>query len=262
MVSDEKKTVLLVDDDASLLLTLGDFLGYEGYNVVSADCGEQALKVLEHTTPDIIILDMSMPGMGGIGFLKEISTVEGKPKYPVLVLTARANMAEFFADVEVDGFVAKPCDPDDLLLEVSRILFLRCGEQQEPGPKREARKTKLLLGEDDAAISAVLVRACAEDGHVVDAVKKGPEVLERAIVERPDVVVVKLVLANMNGDAVAEMLHEMPHTRGIPIVLYDDSSADVSADRFTGAGNGIKRFVRGNSSAILLAAVRDVIEVD
>ena len=44
MVSEEKKTVLLVDDDTSLLLTLSDFLGFEGYHVVTADCGEQALK--------------------------------------------------------------------------------------------------------------------------------------------------------------------------------------------------------------------------
>ena len=100
-----KKTILLIDDDTSLLVTLSDFLRFEGYDVTTADSGEQGLKRLKTLEPDLIILDMSMPGMGGIGFLKEISVV-GKPKHPVLVLTARANMAEFFADIDVDGRIA------------------------------------------------------------------------------------------------------------------------------------------------------------
>lgn len=122
-----KRKILIIDDDASLLTTLSDFLSFEGYDIATADSGEEGLARLESLTPDLIILDMSMPGMGGVGFLKAISDARGKPSHPVLVLTARANMAEFFANVDVDGFVAKPCDPNDLLMEVARIIFLRSG---------------------------------------------------------------------------------------------------------------------------------------
>jgi CheY-like chemotaxis protein len=259
MAEEEPKKILLVDDDTSLLTTLSDFLGFEGYEVVTADSGEQGLKRLAKMVPDLIILDMSMPGMGGVGFLKEISSETGKPKYPVLVLTARANMAEFFSDVDVDGFVAKPCEPNDLLMEVARILFLRSGTAGGEAAPAPVQKKKVLIGEDDGGISQRLANAFAGAGWVVNAASKGPEVMERAIVERPDVIVIKLVMAGMNGDAVAQMLSEMPNTKGIPVVLYDDSDAKVPETKFTEAGIGIKKFIRGNSSDALMKAAASLV---
>ena len=117
-----QRKILLIDDDPSLRVTVGQFLRFEKYDVTTAESGEAALEVLKTLRPNLIILDMSMPGMGGIGFLKSIMK-DKKPAYPVLVLTARSQMAEFFADIEVDGFLTKPADPDALLQEVARILF-------------------------------------------------------------------------------------------------------------------------------------------
>jgi len=256
--TNRKKKILLIDDDASLLVTLSDFLKFEGYEVVTADSGEQGLKRLEKMTPDLIILDMSMPGMGGVGFLKAISSETGKPAYPVLVLTARANMAEFFATVDVDGFVAKPCDPQDLLMEVGRIIFLRSGEKPQPGEVRFG-STKVLLGEDDPVVSENLTTAFVDAGFLVDHATKGGDVLERAIVGKPDIIVVKRVLASMNGDAVAAMLKEMPNTRDIPVVLYDETDTGGGVGRYEKPGTGIRKFVSSNNSVVLLQAVRAVI---
>src|ERR1035437_781835 len=214
-----KKKILLIDDDASLLLTLSDFLTFEGYEVTTADSGEKGLTKLASMTPDLIILDMSMPGMGGVGFLKEISS-GGKPKHPVLVLTARANMAEFFANVDVDGFMAKPCDPDDLLMEVGRIVFLRSGADAQHAEQGVAVQKTILIGEDDRVNNERLGAAFVSAGYEVDSVFSGPEAVEKAIVLQPDIIVVKAVLANMNGDVVARMLQEMPKTKNIPIVLF------------------------------------------
>src|SRR5574344_3007005 len=119
-----KRKLMLGDDDPSLLETLGDFLTFEGYDVQCATSGEDALVKMRPFQPDLIILDMSMPGMGGKGFLDRITNPDdGTTLYPVLVLTARAAMAEYFANKNIAGFIAKPCDPPDLLLEVGRILF-------------------------------------------------------------------------------------------------------------------------------------------
>lgn len=254
-----KKKILLIDDDTNLLITLSDFLAFEDYDVTTADSGEEGLKKLKSLHPDLIILDMSMPGMGGIGFLKEISLANGKPRYPVLVLTARANMAEFFANVSVDGFIAKPCDPNDLLMEVGRIIFLRSGgdDDKVEGKNRNVKKT-VLIAEDDGGVRTRLVDVFSGAGYIVDSVAKGPEVLEKAIVQQPDVIVMKLVLSRMNGDAVAQMLKEMPNTSSIPIVLYDNSSSAAGESKFTQAGTGIKQFVRSDDSKSLLAAVEKV----
>jgi CheY-like chemotaxis protein len=259
MESRTKKKVLLIDDDTSLLVTLSDFLRFEGYEITTAESGEQGLKKLEQLLPDLIILDMSMPGMGGIGFLKEITLPNGKPKYPVLVLTARANMAEFFANVDVDGFIAKPCEPNDLLMEIGRILFLRGSREPAPGTDKLHEKQRVLIGEDDATINEALVHAFAREGYVVDSVAKGPEVVEKAIIGRPAVIVMKLVFENMNGDAVADLLREMENTRSIPIILYDDSGTAVRENRFLMSGGGVKRFVRTSDPFRLVEVVKDVL---
>jgi CheY-like chemotaxis protein len=226
---------------------------------VTAESGEQGLKVIEKMTPDLIILDMSMPGMGGVGFLKEISSSDGKPQHPVLVLTARANMAEFFANVDVDGFIAKPCDPNDLLMEVARIIFLRSGALDESETAVHKERKKILIAEDDDVIREELVEAFANGGFIVDAVSKGPEVLEQAIVQRPHLIVMKRVLASMNGDAVAQMLKQMPNTMEIPIVLYDDTNSGVLASKFVESGTGICRFLKTSDAAVLLQASKEAL---
>ncbi len=254
MQNQERSKVLLIDDDTSLLVMLGDFLRFEGYDVATADSGEDGLKRLEAVRPDLIILDMSMPGMGGIGFLRAISDADGKPRHPVLVLTARANMAEFFADVDVDGFIAKPCDTQDLLNEVARIIFLRRGNRQtEKLPGNQPRR--LLLGEDDAVLAERLAQVLSEEGYKVEWAASGPEAMEKAIVNRPDVVVCKLILRGMNGDVLANMLRDLPSTSAMPIVLYDDSGSAASEEHYMRGGTRVKALVRNRNPASIAGAV-------
>lgn len=257
-----RRRILLIDDDTSLLTTLSDFLRFEGYDVVTANSGEQGLKRLASVDPDLVVLDMSMPGMGGVGFLREITGEDGRPQHPVLVLTARANMAEFFADVEVDGFVVKPCNPNDLLMEISRIIFLRGGEEVAEGPVAAGAmaSSKILLGEDDGGVRKRLAKGLEDAGYEVVEVAQGPETMEKALIEKPDLIVMKLVFAGMNGDAVAKMLKEMPTTRGIPIILYDDSISQKPESKYVDAGTGVRKLVRDSNAASILDAVRAVLK--
>ena len=232
MATQEKSKILLIDDDASLLVTLRDFLSFEGYEVITADSGEQGLERLKDYEPDLIIVDMSMPGIGGIGFLKAISGPTGKMKYSVLVLTARANMAEFFANVDVDGFVAKPCNPEDLLMEVARIIFLKKGSGSKKSTISAEPNKSILIGEDDSTVLSILTETFIQAGFDVESVAKGPEILEKAILSKPTAIVIKQNFTGMNGDVAASLLKEMPNTKEIPVVLYDndDFSTDDSAD--------------------------------
>ena len=210
-----KRRILLVDDDTSLLETLNDFLSYEGYEVVTAISGEQALQKLRVASPDIIILDMSMPGMGGVGFLDRITNADGSTQYPVLVLTARAAMASYFADKQIDGFVSKPCDPADLLTEVSRIIFLR-GDLIKPPLVSFA----IVLAESDHVLNEKLTAALTQAGCAVKACFTGPDAVEAVISTRPVVVILRLELGGMSADEVCRLLRRLPGTRTTPVVVY------------------------------------------
>jgi len=207
----------------SLLVTLGDFLSFEGYNVITANSGEKGLEKLKSFIPDVIILDMSMPGMGGIGFLDEISSKSGKPKYPVLVLTAKANMAEYFANVEVDGFIAKPCSPEDLLMEVSRIIFLRSGEAVEDFEyilvANSLKDKRVLIVDTDSSFIEKLEESFEDEGAHAAVVKDGPEMIERAVLWEPEVIVASGVIDGIED--VISTLHMMPKCKNMPIVIYN-----------------------------------------
>lgn len=213
-----KRKLLLVDDDPSLLETLGDFLTFEGYEVLCAVSGEDALVKMRAFQPDLIILDMGMPGMGGIGFLDRITNPDGRTLYPVLVLTARASMAEYFADKQIAGFIAKPCDPPDLLLEVGRILFMVAGEGRHAAASKRARR--LVVGESDAALRQTLRKELTSAGFEVEAFATGPEALEACVALKPDAVVMRLELEGMSADEVVAMLKRLPNTRGIKALVY------------------------------------------
>ena len=251
-----KNHILLVDDEKSLLISLRDHLLHAGFDVTIARSGEEAMKKLEEMEPDLIILDISMPGMGGIGFLKRISAGGAKPKYPVLVHTARSAMAEFFDTLDVDGFLAKPCDEGEMVSKIRRILAARQGVEK----KEERTQLRILLAEDDGEIFRRTEKAFADAGYEIDVVTTGPEVIARAALTKPDVIVMKEILPRLNGSVVAGMLAVMPSLAQVPVIVYDETlrKDDSTLPRYASLRN-LKKFVRGTDVSELLAAVADVV---
>jgi two-component system, OmpR family, KDP operon response regulator KdpE len=121
VASRERKTILLIDDDARLLRSVGDRLQFEGFHVLESLSVESGLRTMRKQPPDLIILDLGLPGMNGVTFLNQIST-DGKPSYPVLVFSARTEAMHIRERFAVDGVVCKSQDPDDLVAETRRIL--------------------------------------------------------------------------------------------------------------------------------------------
>ncbi len=255
-------TILIVDDDVELLNTLADFLDIESFKAVTASSGEEGLKKLADTKPDLIILDISMPGMGGVAFLKRLSAVDGCENIPVCVFTARANMEEFFTDVSVAGFLAKPCDPDELIRKIRTILAAQAAKPASPGasPAPEKRgAAKVLIAEDDTGHREAIVAALIAGGYDVSAVSGGDKVLEAAIIEKPHVILMKLVMQNMNGDATAGMLHGMSATREIPIILYDDTGSAPRQKAFSENGPRTWQFIRSSEPDDLVSGVKSML---
>ncbi len=217
-------SLLLVDDEKHLRLSLSDHLTHEGFNVVTAVSGEDAIARLGTMTPDLIILDISMPGMGGIGFLRRISRADGTTTYPVLVLTARGSMKAFFDSIQVDGFLEKPCDEGELVAKIREIT----ARHQHASEKQSRNRKRILLAEDDKEIAQRLVFTLEQAGYDVSLVDNGPVVFEQCVAIRPDLFLLKEMISGLNGTAVASMLQVMPSAKQIPVIIFDQSRSDVS----------------------------------
>ena len=120
----ERPRVLLVDDypDAREMYT--EYLEYSGFDVVEAGNGMEALQRAVDTTPDIILMDLSLPVMDGWEATRRLKADQRTKAIPVVALTghALAGISEGAKQAGCDAFVTKPCLPEDLVKEIRKIL--------------------------------------------------------------------------------------------------------------------------------------------
>jgi len=113
------QTVLVVDDDTSILDTVSAILSAEGYDVVSAASGQEALDALARKRPVVILLDMRMPVMDGWAVARALRS--RGISVPIVVMTAAESAKRWADEVGAEGYLAKPFGLDDLLATVQRF---------------------------------------------------------------------------------------------------------------------------------------------
>lgn len=116
------KKILMIDDDEDLRELLGMFFQMEGYEVFHASNGEEGKKQLETLTPDLITLDMMMPVLDGMGFLRWLRQ-EAKSDLPVIALSgrAKAHTEKTVQELGVSELFYKPCDPENIVSRAKEI---------------------------------------------------------------------------------------------------------------------------------------------
>ncbi|HEX6292530.1 MAG TPA: response regulator transcription factor [Herpetosiphonaceae bacterium] len=131
------KTILVVDDTASLRKMVASYLTQEGFRVVMAADGREALLVARQEHPDLIILDLMMPEMSGYDFIRAYGK-EGSA--PILVLTAKLEENDKVLGLELgaDDYVTKPFSPRELAARVRAILRRASKDAFEPDLLRAA----------------------------------------------------------------------------------------------------------------------------
>jgi two-component system cell cycle response regulator DivK len=121
---DSKGTVLYVEDNVDNRTLVRRILLSEDYNLLEAVNATEALKVLENTKPDLILMDINMPDMDGYTLTAKIKTTPGFERVPILALTANVMRGDKEKTLEAgcDGYIQKPLDIDQLLREIERFL--------------------------------------------------------------------------------------------------------------------------------------------
>ena len=119
--------LLIVDDNARNLQLIGSILYKEHYQISMADNGFNALKLLENIKPDLIILDISMPGKDGFEVCREIKSNPKLKHIPVIFLTAKTDTSDLLLAFEAGGvdYITKPFDKLELLARIKTHLDLK-----------------------------------------------------------------------------------------------------------------------------------------
>jgi CheY-like chemotaxis protein len=113
------RPILVVDDDPVILATLAQCLSDEGYTAETASNGLEALQIVRRMPPCVVLLDMQMPVLDGLGFAREVHNRRRNLK--IIVMTAASDAAACAQRIEADGYLIKPFDLEHLFAEVERV---------------------------------------------------------------------------------------------------------------------------------------------
>ena len=116
------KTILVVEDDLSILRGLKDNLEFEEYNVLSATEGVEGLRLALEASTDLLLLDIMIPGLNGYDVCRKVK--EQKPELPIIMLTARGQEVDKVAglDLGADDYVTKPFSVPELMARIRAVL--------------------------------------------------------------------------------------------------------------------------------------------
>ncbi|MBX5492381.1 MAG: response regulator transcription factor [Chloroflexi bacterium] len=122
--------LLVIDDDQQLLTALRRALAYEGYDVAVADSGEAGLRLARERPPDLVVLDVLLPGLDGLEVCRRL---RAGGDVPILMLTARDEVSDRVAglDAGADDYLVKPFAVDELLARVRALLRRRVPPPEE-----------------------------------------------------------------------------------------------------------------------------------
>jgi CheY-like chemotaxis protein len=112
-------TVLVVDDDPDIRLLIEDLLAFEGYRILTAENGADALHVVEGIRPDVILLDINMPVMDGRAFVRAYRAT-APPHAPIVCMTAAHNAMRVCNEIHADAILGKPFEVPDLMNCIAR----------------------------------------------------------------------------------------------------------------------------------------------
>jgi signal transduction histidine kinase/CheY-like chemotaxis protein len=205
--------VLVVDDDATARELIAEHLKAEGLPVVTAASGLEGLKLAKHLRPIAITLDVMMPDLDGWSVLAALRQDTELADIPVIMVTILDEQRRA-ASLGAAGYLTKPIDRDRL----RRIM----GRFRTP-----ARATRVLLVEDDADQRERL-RAWLEGQHwLVQEAANGREALACLQADRPDVILLDLMMPEMDGFAVVAALQKEPRWRDVPVIVITARDLDA-----------------------------------
>jgi len=201
-------SILVCDDDPGIRTVIAEHLRRQGYTVIEANSGEQALALAAEQPVEAILLDLYMPGLSGWETLQHLRNNPATTHIPVVILSVLSSTLRTQLAGDAQGWVQKPFNEKLLFAELSRVLHP--GE----GPAR------ILLVEDDADLASVVLASFQNAAVEIDLAGTRQQAIRQCLDSPPDLLILDLTLPDGDGFTLVEWLRQQPALRTLPLVVY------------------------------------------
>ena len=223
--------ILVVDDNPTNLRLAADVLECEGYEILKAVDAEEAQQIIAQGRPELVLLDIALPGMDGLTLTRKLRANEKTKNLIIVALTAFAMKGDEqkARDAGCDGYITKPIDTRALPGQVAGYL-----RAAQPQPSKAA--LKILVIEDTSSDLKLAQHVLISAGHNVSGAEAVEDALQAVKRDKPQIILLDLLLPGTDGLVLARKLKSDPATRDILIVAVTSSPEGFPRTEVLAAG--------------------------
>lgn len=228
-VTERRLVVLVVEDDAEVAQLLSLTLENEGYQILTAASGEEALRVARERHPDLISLDIRLPGLDGLEVLELLKRAPETSDIPVVIISVISESKKRGLELGAVDYLTKPVDTGELLDVISEALARQRGT--------------VLIAEDDPDTLIMLREALGEAELNVRTTRRGDHALQLARTIQPALLLLDLQLPELDGYQILRQLRQDRYTANIPVIVMTGTGATESDIPVKVGKSGVVRFL-------------------
>lgn len=213
------QTVLVVDDEPSIRRFLRHILESDGFLVMEARTGNDAVTMTERELPSLVLLDLVLPDIDGFEVLSRLKEKESTKDIPVIILSIIEDGDKCFR-LGASDYLPKPINRE---LLVERVTHLVAASNPKRSPDQKAR---ILAVDDDDSVLRAVSTILSNHGFDVEIARNGRDGLDLALETMPDLIVLDLMMPEMSGHEVLLALKQNKATAEIPVVILTAAEPD------------------------------------
>ncbi len=262
------KKILIVEDDVFLGDVLTEKFKKDGFEAILSRDGAEGLQKMKELKPDLILLDIILPTMNGYEILEAKHKDPDIEKIPVIIISNSGQPVEINRALELgvkDYFIKAQFDPEEVMVKVRAFLEKEGGNLSSIGGDKKATSDrvagkKIMWVEDDNFLSEIVARKLATEKCTLIHNTNGEEALSVVEQEKPDIIMLDILLPGMNGFEVLEKLKSNEKVKNIPVVLLSNLSQENDIEK--GKALGAERFLIKAASNLdeIIDQIADILE--
>ncbi|MBI9075205.1 MAG: response regulator transcription factor [Desulfatibacillum sp.] len=171
-----KTSILVVDDEEDILELLKFNLEREGFKVICSETGEKALQAVRNSPPDLVLLDLMLPGINGLEVARALKSNPNTSSIPVIMLTAKGDESDVVRGLEIgaDDYVTKPFSPRVIVARVRAVMRRQTAEPDDGFQAREIHGITIHPGRREVAVNGKEVKLTMSEFDILHYLAQRP----------------------------------------------------------------------------------------